>query len=499
MTRLTVRMNGDQHAELRSHLYPGDGSEAIAFALCGRVARHDREPNATEEFAITVCEVFLLPYHECPVRRADRITWNTATLAPLLERAAKRHLAVLKIHSHPTGYKQFSDADDISDRDFFSSVQSYVDDDRPHVSAVMLPSGKVFARSVDSAGNFHPARAVSVAGPDFSFWHDSDFRDGDAASETPRWETDSRGRPVAPSKGDGKRAFTLRTAQTFGAATNECLAQLSVAIVGASGTGSPMGEMASRLGFGEVVLVDDGRVGDKNRNRILHSTGEDVQNARYKVDVLADAIERMGLGTCVVRICNTLWSPESVRRVAQCDVVFGCMDSMDGRVLLNRLATYYQIPYIDIGVRIDADGLGGIDNVSGSVNYLRPGGSSLISRGALSQADVDAATLSRTDPTAYHAQVKQGYIRGAAEDRPAVISLNMMYASLGMNEFLARLHTFRNESNANFERVRIILQEGRMINEPETKNCAALMRFVGLGDVSPLLGIPSLSVRNPSE
>lgn len=31
-----LRMSGRQHAALRAHLYPGDGQEAVAFAVCGR-------------------------------------------------------------------------------------------------------------------------------------------------------------------------------------------------------------------------------------------------------------------------------------------------------------------------------------------------------------------------------------------------------------------------------------------------------------------------------
>ena len=51
----------------------------------------------------------------------------------------------------------------------------------------------------------------------------------------------------------------------------------------------------------------------------------------------------------------------TVRAVAGCDVVFGCMDSIDGRHLLNKLATFYVIPYFDPSVKLEADGTGGGD------------------------------------------------------------------------------------------------------------------------------------------
>src|SRR5947207_9634341 len=69
---------------------------------------------------------------------------------------------------------------------------------------------------------------------------------------------------------------------------------------------------------------------------------------------LADAVERTGLGTRVIRIARNLWNPDVIRIVAQCDIVIGCMDTVDGRFLLNTLATYYMLPYFDIGIRLDA-------------------------------------------------------------------------------------------------------------------------------------------------
>src|SRR5690606_12437394 len=117
----------------------------------------------------------------------------------------------------------------------------------------------------------------------------------------------------------------------------------------------PLIEQLVRLGVGEIVLVDDDHVEERNINRIVNSTMDDAAKRRLKVDVIGDAIERMGLGTKVVRVPKNLWSPDVVREVAQCDVVFGCMDTVDGRYLLNRLATFYLLPYFDVGVRLVAE------------------------------------------------------------------------------------------------------------------------------------------------
>ena len=244
--------------------------------------------------------------------------------------------------------------------------------------------------------------------------------------------------------------FMLRHAQAFGSGTTSLLRSLSVAVIGCSGTGSIVIEQLARLGIGRLVLVDPDAVEEKNLNRILNSSKEDAFLHRPKVQVIASAIARMGLGQEVVPMVSNLINRDAVRAVAECDVVFGCMDGVEGRHLLNRLATFYNLPYFDVGVRLDADGNGGIERIAGAIHYLQPGRSSLLSRGVYTMGRVDAEELRRIDPDLFRRQVNEGYLRGVEEDRPAVISVNMFFASMMVNEFLARLHPHRNQANAGY-------------------------------------------------
>jgi hypothetical protein len=158
----------------------------------------------------------------------------------------------------------------------------------------------------------------------------------------------------------------------------------------------------------------------------------------------------MGLGQSVLPLQKNLIDPETVRAVAECDAAIGCMDGVEGRHMLNRLAAFYTLPYIDVGVRLDADGKGGIAAITGAVHYLQPGKSSLFSRGVYNMDRVAAEEMRRTDPEMYRRQVKEGYLRGVQEDRPAVISVNMFFAAVAVNDFLARLHPYRNQSNGEY-------------------------------------------------
>jgi hypothetical protein len=169
------------------------------------------------------------------------------------------------------------------------------------------------------------------------------------------------------------------------------------------------------------------------------------------------------------------------------------MDTVDGRFLLNKLASFYAIPYLDLGVKIEADGHGGVDQVCGTVHYLKPGGSSLLSRKTFTMEQVRVAGLKRTDPEHYASLLEQGYIRGVAEDRPAVIQLNALIASYAVNEFLARLHPYRLEPNGDFAVTRISLSHGFIDHERDGDACPVLARHVGRGDVMPLLDWAELS------
>jgi len=225
----------------------------------------------------------------------------------------------------------------------------------------------------------------------------------------------------------------------------------------------------------------------------LNATMNDAQRDVPKVEVAARAIAAMGLGTKVHTFATSLFDEEVIRALGGCDVVFGCMDSIDGRHLLNKLSTFYIVPYIDLGVKIEADGKGGVDQVAGSVHYLKPGGSSLLSRHVYTLEQVRAAGLKRTDPEKYRGQLAEGYIRGVAEDQPAVIQLNMLIASLGVNELLARLHPYRLDPNREFAITRVSLSHGIWDHEAEATTCPVLARHVGRGDTSPLLDWAELS------
>jgi len=464
---VTLSFTAEQHERLRRFLFPGDGKEAVALVVCGRRAGDRRH-------RLMVRDIQEVPYEACSERTVVRVTWPPELIESVLDHAAAEQLSVIKIHSHPAGYAAFSSTDDAGDAQLLPMIHGWVEADIPHGSAVMLPGGQMFGRVYWGKGELEPLDAINVVGADLHFWYPE------------------AGSVDLPS-------FVASHAQVFDEGTIERLRRLSIAVVGCSGTGSPVVEQLFRLGVGELVLVDDDQMEERNVNRILNSTMQDVREERPKVDVLGDAVQRAELGTQVITLRKNLWDPAVVRAVAQCDVVIGSMDTIDGRFLLNALATYYTIPYFDIGVRLDAvpDGAdkGRIREVCGTVHYLQPGRSSLMSRGLFTMKQVGEAGLRRHDPEAHARQVQDGYIAGVVAHRPAVISVNMFAASLVVNELLARLHPYREEPNREYASVTFSLSSMELIPEPEEGQCGILHKHVGKGDTTPLLGLMELAER----
>ena len=454
----TLTLTDQQHSQLHAALFPGDELEAAAILLCGTAAGKQRH-------RLIVHTVHPIPLEECSVRKPNQLTWNTEYIVPLLEQALNKALAVVKVHCHPGGYAQFSSIDDENDLVTLPAIDAWVErDDLVHGSAIMLPDGRIFGRVLSLDDQFQPFTVVNVVGDDLLYWHHIHKI--------------------------GATEFASSHVQMFGERTFNLLRGLSIAVVGCSGIGSLVVEQLARYGVGELILVDDDIIEERNLNRVLNATQRDADLGRLKVDVLGDMVERMGTGTAVRRLQVNLYTPAAVNAVSESDVIFGCMDTVDGRYLLNRLATYYSIPYIDIGVRIDADTrsdhIGEIQTIGGGIHYLKPG-HSLMSRHVFDLEDVRAAGLKRKDPNSYAQELQDGYIRGVTVRRPAVISLNMVIASLGVSELLARLHPFREGPNKDYEHLQLDLVDMSMTADPAPDHDAVLHTKIGLGDRKLLL------------
>jgi hypothetical protein len=455
MPGATLSLTAAAHGQLEKHLFPGDGKEAAAVLVCTRVPG--------PRLRLLVRDVLLVPHEKCARRTEYSLTWPGEFIELGIEKAEPDQLSIILLHSHPNGYPAFSGTDDASDLGVIPCIFEAVGE--LHGSAVMLPGGAIFARLYDRAGTITPVDLVSVAGDDLHFWWRDDLATG------------SR-RPMA---------FTSDM-------TCE-LSRLTVCVVGVSGTGSIAAEQACRLGFGRVIGIDHDHVERKNLNRILNTVKQDADAKTPKVEAFSQRVNLYRDAPYFDGITADLFTREAVIAAAQADVIVCCVDTHRGRMLADRLTSAFLLPLFDVGVAIPTRRVGeglAIAEVTGRIDYVQPGGSSLGDRGVYTPATLQAEALAEADPRAHAAQVKAGYIEGLPEQAPSVIALNMRAASACMMEFIARAYPFRQEPNSAYARTRFMLAEAFEEFTAEAEFKARKSSILAHGSCEPLLGLPAL-------
>lgn len=455
-----LRICADDYSLIRQHLLPADKKEAIAFALCGRAQSDNR-------LIFTVHKIVTIPYCNC-IRNDKYLNWKTEDVFPLLNEAMNEHMAIMRIHSHPGGWPHFSDADLETDRNFFGDyMNGWCDDGLPHLSAIMLPDGKIIGRVYYSE--------------DHTLNLDSTLVVGEKIVSI----------PAAKESEDIPPEEALRNIQAFGEGTYNTFKALRIGLVGCSGTGCHVIEQLIRMQVGELVLVDHDIIEAKNLNRLVGAGKDDV--GKSKVEFYKTYIESKKLGTNVLAFPFNLFKSDEARRaLSTCDILFGCVDSASARMIINTLSNFYLIPYFDMGVALEADGAGNVSYVGAQMDYLIPGQSSLMSRGIIKQDEVNAELEKLFDPEGYEEHKKEHYIKNVQVDRPAVISINGLIAYKAVINLLDRLISFRNQPSYANERI-LLHEDSEILNvEDKYKKDEYLSKYKGRGDYCPYINMPAL-------
>ncbi len=456
---VTLALSGLMHAALKRHLFPGDGLEAAALLVCTRgVGPRDR---------LIARDMILVSHDRC--RRArDAITWPGAYLEEAIDPAESEGLTIVLMHAHPGGLFAFSEVDDESDRNVLPSLFAACGD--RHGSAIMTADGAVRGRLYEADMRAFTIDLVTVAGDDLQY-----FSNAGATLFGPAR------RPVA---------FTSDMSRELG--------DLTAGVIGVSGTGSIVGEQAARLGFGKIVPIDFDHIERRNLNRILNSTLADAVIRRKKVEMFAAAVEAYRGPGVVDPVDASIATRKGVIAAAGCDVLFCCVDTLEARQIVDLIGAAFLIPVFDVGVTIPArktpDGIA-IGDVCGRIDYVQPGGATLCDRGVYTPESLRAEYLRRVAPDAHRQELEAGYIKGAIEEAPAVITLNMRAASACVNEFIARAYPFRLDANRLYARTTFSLAACEEDYVSEDSFTSSSQTMLGRGGREPLLGLPMFSAR----
>jgi ThiF family/Prokaryotic homologs of the JAB domain len=455
---------GTTHTQVHRHLFPGDGCESAAILLCTKPAK-------TRRNRVLVREALLVPHEACARREPDRLTWPGTWIERAIDAAEADDLALILIHSHPGGLFAFSEVDDASDRHVIPGLFQALGP--LHGSAIMTPDGAVRARLYAPDMRPSPVGLVSVGGDDLLFfWNES----------------------------LGLRRTSSRPLAFTSAMTSE-LKRLTAVVIGVSGTGSIVAEQAARLGFGRVVLIDFDRIEPRNLNRILNATSRDAATGALKVEMFAEAIRSHRGDDVAVPVNASVATREAVLAASAADMLFCCVDTLEARQIADLIASTFLIPLIDMGVVIPVRRAGAgvaIADVVGRVDFVQPGGSSLLDRGIYSPDSLRAEYLRQAAPDAHRQELEAGYIKGVIEEAPAVITLNMRTAATAMNEFIARAYPFRLDPNARYARTQFSVAACEEEYLAEADFPRRVQPWFGRGASEPLLGLPVLKCPKPA-
>lgn len=223
----------------------------------------------------------------------------------------------------------------------------------------------------------------------------------------------------------------IRHKDVVSVADQHIISSLSIALVGAGGTGSIALEALVRAGFRKIYIIDADEIETSNLNRLQGTSPQDV--GRNKAVFLTEQADRIAPTGKYKAIAADAFSGEALDVLRQSDVILGCVDNHETRWYLNRLAVQYLLPYFDCGVRIYPQPEVAFQ---GRVNIVIPG---LTPCGHCS--DVDFFTRKRpdrfVDKRTLEAQRQAGYIKGEGGlPSPATYMLNAQTASLMVQELL---------------------------------------------------------------
>lgn len=123
-----------------------------------------------------------------------------------------------------------------------------------------------------------------------------------------------------------------------------------VGIVGLGGGGSHIVQQLAHIGFKRYVLFDGDSVEESNLNRLVGATQNDASKSMQKVTVAVRQIEGL-VGGATIQAFSCRWQ-ENPAALAQCNLIFGCVDSFAERSELEAHARRYLASYIDIGMDV---------------------------------------------------------------------------------------------------------------------------------------------------
>jgi molybdopterin/thiamine biosynthesis adenylyltransferase/proteasome lid subunit RPN8/RPN11 len=434
--------------------------ESAAVLLAGTTTLND-------SLLLTVNEICWVPEAAYEHRDERSLEIASAGWMHALKRAASRGLCPVFIHTHPHSSPEPSFRDDAVDEEI-QNVFRIRTNARYYVSLVLgveqgTPS--LHGRIYEVGAPREQIDRVRVVGQRVSV-------------------NSAHGAAAHDNVPDADANIFDRQIRAFGVDGQAVLRRLCVGVVGAGGTGSAVAEQLARLGVGSLLLVDKDDIDASNVTRIYGSTVADV--GEPKARVVGEHLRAIGLDTVVQHYVADVTERPTMELLRGCDVVFCCTDSQSSRTILSRLAYWYLIPVVDMGVVIASHGPHEV-GIYGRVTVATPGEPCLLCRGEI---DPQRAAEERYSGDELSRLAEEGYARGLDDPDPAVVAYTTMTASYAVADLLQRLFGF---ARSRLSGKLLLLISDRSVRRPAGSfrtgcYCAPTDKW-GLGDRTAPLGL----------
>lgn len=451
--RYSVTFLEHDYEALDTHLAASKDEQA-AFLIC-RIAQTEHETRLLVRELLPVTGEDVIEQSPVHMKIAPRAYTRA------MKRANDKKSCLLFVHSHPNGYADHSDQDDVEETKLFKTAYTRIRTPGVHGSLVLTQQGLSSARVWLPDGTHADIERIRIIGRRARFW----FSDKGATELPP---------------------FFDRQVRAFGPDIQRLLSRLRVGIVGVGGTGSCVLEQLIRLGVGTIYISDGECFESSNVNRVYGSRV--IDDAVPKIKIAQRLAADIGLGTKIELIDKAISYQSALKKFRNCDIVFGCTDDELGRSLLNAFAIYYYVPVFDMGVKIDSDD-GVIRSINGRVTTLMNGAACLHCRGRISPERIAAQAKWEADPEGAQALQDEGYLPELGDPAPAVVAFTTAVAASAVSEFLHRLTGFMGSDRESTEVLHLIDQTSVRTNRVASQHdcfCADTYNW-GRGDVRPFL------------
>jgi len=136
-----------------------------------------------------------------------------------------------------------------------------------------------------------------------------------------------------------------------------------VLVAGAGALGNEALKNLALFGVGNIVVVDFDTIEHSNLTRSILFRAEDADKKLYKADVASERIKEINPEIKTLPVCGNLITDVGLGLYRRMDVIIGCLDNLQARILLNRLCFRAGKTWVD----------GGIGDLEGQVSVYQPG------------------------------------------------------------------------------------------------------------------------------